>query len=128
MKAKILLVDDSSLARRSVRQMLESAGYEVVEAEDGLVALERYFLEKPDLVLLDLVMRGMMGLDVLQKLRQMDPDVRAIVVSADIQDSSREMAASGGARDFLNKPVDRGALLKAITTTLGEAGPLGEKA
>ena len=80
MTAKILLVDDSALARRTTRQILESAGYFVVEAEDGLAALERYFLEKPDLVLLDLVMKGMMGLDVLDKLLEMDPKVRAIVL------------------------------------------------
>ena len=118
MSGKILLVDDSALARRSVRQMLEGAGYEVVEAEDGLIALERYFLEKPDLVVLDLVMNGMMGLDVLQKLHEMDPKVRAIVVSADIQHSSREMAVAGGARDFLNKPVDRASLLSAVARAL----------
>lgn len=119
MSAKILLVDDSALARRSVRQMLEGGGYEVVEAEDGLIALERYFLEKPDLVILDLVMNGMMGLDVLQKLHEMDPKVIAIVVSADIQHSSREMAVAGGARDFLNKPVDRASLLSAVSRALG---------
>ena len=118
MSGKILLVDDSALARRSVRQMLEGAGYEVVEAEDGLIALERYFLEKPDLVVLDLVMNGMMGLDVLQKLHEMDPKVLAIVVSADIQHSSREMAVAGGARDFLNKPVDRASLLSAVSRAL----------
>jgi two-component system chemotaxis response regulator CheY len=118
MSAKILLVDDSALARRSVRQMLEGAGYEVAEAEDGLIALERYFLEKPDLVILDLVMNGMMGLDVLQKLHEMDPKVIAIVVSADIQHSSREMAVAGGARDFLNKPVDRASLLSAVSRVL----------
>ena len=57
------------MARRSVRgRSSKSAGYVVVEAEDGLIALERYFLEKPDLVLLDLVMKGMNGLDVLKKL------------------------------------------------------------
>ena len=118
MSGKILLVDDSALARRSVRQMLEGAGYEVVEAEDGLIALERYFLAKPDLVILDLVMNGMMGLDVLQKLHEMDPKVIAIVVSADIQHSSREMAVAGGARDFLNKPVDRASLLSAVSRAL----------
>jgi len=118
MSAKILLVDDSALARRSVRQMLEGAGYEVAEAEDGLIALERYFLEKPNLVILDLVMNGMMGLDVLQKLHEMDPKVIAIVVSADIQHSSREMAVAGGARDFLNKPVDRASLLSAVSRAL----------
>ena len=118
MSSKILLVDDSALARRGVRQMLEGAGYEVVEAEDGLIALERYFLEKPDLVLLDLVMNGLMGLEVLQKLHEMDPGVRAIVVSADIQDSSRELAEAGGARDFLTKPVDRASLLEAVSRAL----------
>ena len=118
MKAKILLVDDSALARRTTRQILESAGYHVVEAEDGMAALERYFLEKPDLVLLDLVMKGMMGLDVLDKLHEMDPKVRAIVVSADIQDSSRELAVAGGARNFLNKPIDRASLLSAISVVL----------
>ena len=118
MKAKILLVDDSALARRTTRQILESAGYLVVEAEDGMAALERYFLEKPDLVLLDLVMKGMMGLDVLDKLHEMDPKVRAIVLSADIQDSSRELAAAGGARNFLHKPIDRASLLSAVSVVL----------
>ena len=69
MNRKVLIVDDSGLARRSTRRALESAGYQVVEAEDGLSALESYFVEKPAVVLLDLVMRGMYGLDVLEKLR-----------------------------------------------------------
>jgi two-component system chemotaxis response regulator CheY len=118
MKAKILPVDDSGMARRMIRQMLETAGYVVVEADDGMTALERYFLEKPDLVPLNLVMKGMMGLDVLEKLHEMDPNVRAIVVSADIQDSSRELAVAGGARHFLNKPVDRASLLLAVSGAL----------
>jgi len=118
MKAKILLVDDSGLARRAVRQMLETAGYDVAEAEDGMTGLERYFLEKPDLVLLDLVMRGMNGLDVLTKLHQLDAAVRVIVISADIQDTSREMAASAGASGFLTKPVDRVGLLAAVAKVL----------
>lgn len=118
MTGKILLVDDSGLARRGVRQILESAGYVVAEAEDGLIALERYFLEKPDLVLLDLVMKGMNGLDVLKKLHELDPGARVIVVSADVQDSSREMALSGGAAGFLNKPVDRAGLLSVVANVL----------
>jgi two-component system chemotaxis response regulator CheY len=118
MTAKILLVDDSGLARRSMRAILEPAGYTVVEAEDGMSALERYFLEKPDLVLLDLVMRGMNGLDVLTKLQELDGDARVIVVSADIQDSSREMAENGGASGFVTKPVERAAILKVIADVL----------
>ena len=69
MTHKLLLVDDSGLARRSMRAMLEPAGFEVIEAEDGMTALERYSVDKPDLVILDLVMKGMYGLDVLTKLR-----------------------------------------------------------
>jgi two-component system chemotaxis response regulator CheY len=115
---KILLVDDSAMARRSARQILESAGYAVAEAEDGLVALERYFLDKPDLVLLDLVMKGMNGLDVLSKLTQMDGDARVLVLSADVQESSRQLAAEAGAAGFLTKPIDRIVLLNLVAKTL----------
>ena len=65
MNARILVVDDSGFARRSLRQVLEAAGHSVDEAKDGHEALERYFLAKPDLVLLDMVMEGMNGLEVL---------------------------------------------------------------
>jgi len=120
MSAKILLVDDSGLARRSARRTLEGAGYAVVEAEDGLGALERYFTDKPDVVLLDLVMKGMYGLEVLGKLREMDPDARVIVVSADIQTSSRDLVAEAGARGFLNKPARPEDMLEAVRAALEE--------
>lgn len=118
MKAKVLIVDDSALARRTMRQILETAGYDVAEADDGLNALERYFLEKPDVVMLDLVMKGMYGLDVLTKLRELDPGVKVIVVSADIQTSSRELVEQAGGAAFLNKPYDRDDILTAISATL----------
>jgi two-component system chemotaxis response regulator CheY len=122
MKTKVLIVDDSALARRSLRQILESAGCEVVEADDGLNALERYFLEKPDVVLLDLVMRGMYGLDVLNKLRELDGDARIVVVSADIQTSSQEMAEQAGAKAFVNKPFETDDILGALDAALAGAG------
>src|SRR6187401_643984 len=118
MTAKILIVDDSGLTRRSLRTILESAGCEVVEAEDGLAAIERYFLEKPDVVFLDLVMRGMYGLDVLEKLRQLDPDARVVVVSADVQSSSQELAVQAGAKGFINKPFDKVEILAALEAAL----------
>lgn len=105
MNRKILLVDDSGLARRSTRRILEGAGYEVIEAADGMSALEQYFVEKPDVVLLDLVMKGMYGLEVLGKLRELDPAVRVVVVSADVQTSSRDMVQAAGAVGFLTKPA-----------------------
>jgi two-component system chemotaxis response regulator CheY len=121
MKFRVLVVDDSALSRRSLRQILEPAGYEVAEAEDGLSALERYFLEKPDVVLLDLVMKGMYGLDVLTKIRELDPDAKVIVVSADIQTSSQELVAQAGAKAFVNKPFDKPEILKALASVLAEA-------
>ena len=114
MTAKILIVDDSGLARRNTRRILEGAGFEVIEAEDGLGGLEQYFVHKPDVVVLDLVMKGMYGHDVLTKLREMDPNARVIVVTADVQHSSRDMVQSSGAAGFLTKPVDGAELLKVI--------------
>jgi two-component system, chemotaxis family, chemotaxis protein CheY len=116
----MLLVDDSALARRSMRSILESGGFEVVEADDGLVALERYFLEKPDIVILDLVMKGMYGLDVLARLREIDPAAKVIVVSADVQESSHQLVHAGGAAAFIGKPVNREQVLRVIGDVLGE--------
>jgi two-component system chemotaxis response regulator CheY len=118
MTARILVVDDSGLARRSSRRILEAAGYEVLEAEDGMVALERYFVEKPDVVLLDLVMKGMYGLDVLSKLRQIDAGARVIVVTADVQTSSRALVSAAGAVAFVTKPVDPDELVNAVRTAV----------
>ena len=121
MNAKVLIVDDSALTRRSLRQILETAEYEVMEAENGLDALERYFLDKPDVVLLDLVMRGMYGLEVLQKIRELDPQARIVVVSADIQTSSQDLAGAAGATGFINKPFDRAEILSALDVALAGA-------
>lgn len=122
MRRKVLIVDDSALARRNLREILEPAGFEIVEADDGLVALERYFLDKPDVVMLDLVMKGMYGLDVLKQLRELDPAARVIVVSADVQSSSHELAEEAGAKGFVNKPFDRHELLSALDATLAGVG------
>jgi two-component system, chemotaxis family, chemotaxis protein CheY len=121
MNRKVLIVDDSAMTRRNLRQILESAGCEVVEAENGLDALERYFLDKPDVVMLDLVMRGMYGLEVLQKLRELDPRARVVVVSADVQTSSQDMAGQAGAVAFINKPFDRTDILGALDAVLAGA-------
>ena len=125
MTAKILIVDDSALSRRTLRRMLETAGYEVVEAEDGMTALEMYFLEKPRLVLLDLVMKGMYGLDVLVKMREMDPNAVVVVASADIQSSTRKMVDDAGAQGFITKPFVSEQVIAAVEAALAE-GAKGE--
>ena len=120
MSVKILIVDDSALSRRTLRRILESAGYEVVEADDGMTALEVYFLEKPTLVLLDLVMKGMYGLDVLVKLREMDPKALVVVASADIQSSTRTMVDEAGALGFINKPFVSEQVIASVEAALAE--------
>lgn len=125
MKPKILIVDDSALSRRTLRRILEAAGYEVVEADDGMTALELYFLEKPRLVLLDLVMKGMYGIDVLVKLRELDQHARVVVASADIQSSTRKMVDEAGGLGFINKPFVQEQVVAAVEAALAE-GAIGE--
>ena len=120
MRLKVLIVDDSALSRRTLRRILEAADYEVVEAEDGMTALEVYFLEKPRLVLLDLVMKGMYGIDVLVKLREMDPQALVVIASADIQSSTRKMVDDAGAFGFINKPFVSEQVLRTIEAALAE--------
>ena len=127
MNAKVMIVDDSSLSRRTLRRIVEAAGYGVVEATDGLSAIEQYFLEKPDVVLLDLVMSGMYGLDVLSKLREMDPAARVIIATADVQSSTQQLAAAGGGCGFVSKPFTPEQVLDAIQAGLdkGTKGDVG---
>lgn len=116
--AKILIIDDSAMSRRIMRSILESAGHEVTDVSDGLMGLEQYFLNKPDIVLLDLIMTGMLGMDVLTKLREMDPGAQVIVATADIQVSTREMTQAQGAAGFVTKPFSAEDVLNVVNTVL----------
>jgi two-component system chemotaxis response regulator CheY len=117
--AKILLVDDSNLSRRILRRILESDGHAILEASDGMAAIERYYLDQPELVLLDLTMRGMHGLDVLNRLIQLDPQARVIVASADIQSSTRALVQEGGGVAFVSKPFVEEQVRSVVKTVLG---------
>ena len=112
--AHILIVDDSGFARRTLRQMLESQGHSVDEAQNGTEALQRYQSRRPDLVLLDMVMEEMNGLEVLSKLRQVDVDARILVATADIQTSTSADARAAGACGILNKPFQKEQLLSTV--------------
>lgn len=116
--ATILVVDDSGYARRTHRAILESVGHVVIEASTGMSAIEHFFLHHPDLVLLDLSMEDMGGIDVLRKIRELDPAARIVVVSADVQRSTERMVSESGALAFLGKPASREALLETIDTVL----------
>src|SRR5580704_4372399 len=118
MKSKALVIDDSSLARRTIRLHLESMDFEVEEAPDGARGLELYFLNPPQLVILDMVMEGMYGLDVLAKMIEINPEVRVIVATADIQQTTAEEARAAGAKGILNKPINRERLAAAVGTIM----------
>ena len=115
---KILLIDDSTLSRNMFKSSLGDK-HTFIEAIDGMSGLEKYFLEKPDLVVLDLIMPGMNGLDVLSKLREMDPDARVVIGSADVQDESRRMVMELGALGFITKPFTSENITHELNKLLG---------
>jgi two-component system, chemotaxis family, chemotaxis protein CheY len=115
---KILIVDDSGLSRKMLCRILEPAGYDIIEASDGQEALDRYVLDQPDLVLLDLVMAGLDGWEVLDKLRELDADARVVVATADIQTSTREMTLSSGAFGLVTKPFQPEQVLEVVREAL----------
>jgi two-component system, chemotaxis family, chemotaxis protein CheY len=119
--AQILVVDDSGYARRTMRKTLEGAAHSVTEANGGMAAIECYYLNRPDLVLLDLTMEDVGGFDVLRQLREIDPAARVIVVSADVQQSTAKLVEAAGGSRFLGKPVQAQELLDAIDAVLSEA-------
>jgi two-component system, chemotaxis family, chemotaxis protein CheY len=114
MRKKILVVDDSSLARRLTRRILEELGHEVEEASDGAQALEKYSLNAYDLVVLDMLMHGMYGLEVLQKLKELNPSLPVVVATADIQRSTRDQVKEAGAVALVNKPVNKEELAEVL--------------
>ena len=120
--ANILVVDDSALSRKISRRILEEAGHAVEEAADGLSALERYALARPDLVLLDVTMNEMNGLEVLKQLRTMDPAARVVMATADAQTSTRNLSEAGGAVGFVLKPLVSGSVLRAVDAALAPQG------
>ena len=118
MMAKILIVDDSNFSRRVLRNILESAGHVVLDAADGFSGIECFTMETPDLTMLDVTMAGMTGLELLEKVRQISPEARVVVASADVQSSTRKMAADQGAVGFINKPFVEADVVHRVNLVL----------
>ncbi|MCP4217149.1 MAG: response regulator [bacterium] len=111
-KPLILTIEDERSFRSSVRNFLEDYDYEVLEAENGPEGVDIFFRERPSLVLLDLRMPGMDGLEVLEKLRAASPETPIIVLSgAGIMDDVVQ-ALRLGAWDYLLKPLEDADMLK----------------
>jgi two-component system nitrogen regulation response regulator NtrX len=118
--AEILVIDDEPGIRQALRQMLEYEGYGVRTASDGPSAIESYRERPADLVLLDIKMAPMDGLEVLEKLRAVDPDASIVMVSGHGTVETAVEALKRGAFDFLEKPPDRDILLRRIANALAE--------
>jgi len=116
MSRTILVVDDSGLARRGTRRILEGAGYTILEAEDGMGALERYFVDKPDLVLLDLGLPDRDGLELIPLIKSANAAI--IVVSARDATDQKVAALDLGADDYISKPFDTEEVLARIRVAL----------
>ncbi len=115
---KILVVDDEPSARRELRKFLEGKGYDVVEASSGDEGVEVYRQERPDVVLLDIMMPGMSGLAALQELRALDPEASVIMVTVLHHEELAKQAMDEGAFDYVTKPIDRDYLEVALMTKL----------
>lgn len=116
---RVLIVDDLPFMRKIIRETLESAGYsDISEAENGVIALERYKELRPDLVLLDIVMPVLDGIRTLEKLIKLDPKARVVMCSALGQEKLIIHAIQLGAKDFVVKPFHPDRLIQAAKKTL----------
>jgi two-component system response regulator AtoC len=116
--ARVLIVDDERKMRRVLQILLEQLGVESVPAADGEEALERFSAEKIDLVLTDLKMPGMSGVELLSRIRTLDPDVPVIVLTAHGTVQTAVEAMKQGAFDYILKPFDVQAIELIIRNAL----------
>jgi two-component system alkaline phosphatase synthesis response regulator PhoP len=120
MNELILLVDDEVKIVRLARDYLERAGFRVSSAADGISALAAARSEKPDLIVLDLMLPGMDGLDVARTLRR-ESDVPIIMLTARVEEADRLIGLELGADDYISKPFSPRELVARVRTVLRRA-------
>ena len=116
----ILVVDDEAIVRESIRDWLKDAGYEVSVAESGEEALKLIQKQNFGVMILDLRLPGMTGIDVLKKVKALKPNIKSVVITAYPTMLTQEEAAKLGAIDYLVKPVFPDKLEELIRETLGK--------
>jgi CheY-like chemotaxis protein len=112
--ARILIIEDSRFTRSSIAKVLKNNQHEVLEAENGSVGLAMIIEQKPDFIITDLLMPEMDGFELLENLRSRGIAVPVIVMSADIQESTRKRVLELGAKTLLNKPFQGPELLSVL--------------
>jgi DNA-binding response OmpR family regulator len=121
-RKKILLVDDSSTVLLMERMILSKNQYDVVTAKDGVEGVEKAVAEKPDLILMDVVMPRMDGFEACRKLREQD-DTKAIpviMVSTRGELASVETGYAAGCNEYVTKPINGLELLAKVRSCLGQ--------
>lgn len=120
MENKILLVDDAAFMRTTIKNCLSKAGYEnLLEAGDGKQAVEVYEKELPDLVIMDITMPNMDGIEALETIKKLDPAAKVVMCSAMGQETMVVQAIQLGALDFIVKPFKPDRILQTVSKILG---------
>jgi len=128
MSGRILIVDDERSIREILTQVLGYEGYQVGTAASGGEALTMHRTQPFDLILLDVKMQGMDGIDTLEQLRRLDPEVRIVMISGHATVTTAVQAVKRGAFDFLEKPLDSDRLLVTVQRALEHRQLVGENA
>ena len=116
----ILLVDDAAFMRMMLKDILVKNGYEVLgEAENGLKAVEKYKELNPDLVIMDITMPEMDGIDAVKEIKKTDANATVIMCSAMGQQAMVIEAIQSGAKDFIVKPFQADRILEAVKKVIG---------
>ena len=119
--AKIMLVDDAAFMRMMLKNTLTKSGYtDFVEAQDGAEAVKKYEEEKPDLVIMDITMPNMDGLQALKKIKDDDPLAKVVMCTAMGQESMVVDAIKSGAKDFIVKPFNAERITQTVGNILGK--------
>ena len=118
--AKVLIVDDAAFFRMRLRKLLVASGHVFSEATDGKKAIEAYKVESPDIVLMDVHMPVMNGLDALYEIMKFDNKAKVVMLSNVSQQETIMKALELGARNFVVKPFDEKNLLSVIGKVLSQ--------
>lgn len=124
----VLVVDDEASIRRSLEGVLKDEGFSVVLAEDGESAIRTLMHTRPALVLLDIWMPGMDGLETLRKIKEIHADLPVVMISGHATISTAVAATRLGAMDFLEKPLDLSGTIQLVRRVLGQADAAAEAA
>ena len=120
MAKNILICDDAAFMRMMIKDILTKNGYNVAgEAENGLKAVEKYNETKPDLVMMDITMPEMDGIQALKKIKESDPGATVIMCSAMCLQAMVFEAIQSGAKDYIVKPFQADRVLEAIKKVVG---------